>query len=432
MEKTNIGIVGLGNVGTGVAQLLLDKGDRTAKYSGRTLWLKHIVVKNLDKARDVDLPKGILTDDLQTLIDDDEVEVVAQLIGGIEPARTITLKLLESGKDIVTANKALLAAHGPELFDRARELGRSIAFEASVAGGIPIVANIGQCLAANQITSIRGILNGTSNYIISRMDSEGVEYATCVSAAQDLGFAEADPAMDVDGSDAAQKLAILAQLAFGVAADWQSIDRRGIDDLELSDIAYAKEIGYRVKQIAFGELSKEGVLLMVAPMLVRIGKPLAEVTENYNAISVLGDSVGPVFFHGQGAGPMPTASAVVADLIDTAVGRTKLTFQTLKLWSPEEVLVSIADTGQLAARFYLRFNVKDQPSVLADISGILGRHGISIASVFQHDRDINEAGIVPLVIVTHETTHQDSAAAIEEISKLDSIQPGTERLKILD
>ena len=175
MEKTNIGIVGLGNVGTGVAQLLLDKGDRTAKYSGRTLWLKHIVVKNLDKARDVDLPKGILTDDLQTLIDDDEVEVVAQLIGGIEPARTITLKLLESGKDIVTANKALLAAHGPELFDRARELGRSIAFEASVAGGIPIVANIGQCLAANQITSIRGILNGTSNYIISRMDSEGVE-----------------------------------------------------------------------------------------------------------------------------------------------------------------------------------------------------------------------------------------------------------------
>lgn len=432
MEKTNIGIVGLGNVGTGVAQLLLDKGDRTAKYSGRTLWLKHIVVKNLDKARDVDLPEGILTDDLQTLIDDDEVEVVAQLIGGIEPARTITLKLLESGKDIVTANKALLAAHGPELFDRARELGRSIAFEASVAGGIPIVANIGQCLAANQITSIRGILNGTSNYIISRMDSEGVEYATCVSAAQDLGFAEADPAMDVDGSDAAQKLAILAQLAFGVAADWQSIDRRGIDDLELSDIAYAKEIGYRVKQIAFGELSKEGVLLMVAPMLVRIGKPLAEVTENYNAISVLGDSVGPVFFHGQGAGPMPTASAVVADLIDTAVGRTKLTFQTLKLWSPEEVLVSIADTGQLAARFYLRFNVKDQPSVLADISGILGRHGISIASVFQHDRDINEAGIVPLVIVTHETTHQDSAAAIEEISKLDSIQPGTERLKILD
>lgn len=432
MEKTNIGIVGLGNVGTGVAQLLLDKGDRTAKYSGRTLWLKHIVVKNLDKARDVDLPKGILTDDLQTLIDDDEVEVVAQLIGGIEPARTITLKLLESGKDIVTANKALLAAHGPELFDRARELGRSIAFEASVAGGIPIVANIGQCLAANQITSIRGILNGTSNYIISRMDSEGVEYATCVSAAQDLGFAEADPAMDVDGSDAAQKLAILAQLAFGVAADWQSIDRRGIDDLELSDIAYAKEIGYRVKQIAFGELSKEGVLLMVAPMLVRIGKPLAEVTENYNAISVLGDSVGPVFFHGQGAGPMPTASAVVADLIDTAVGRTKLTFQTLKLWSPEEVLVSIADTGQLAARFYLRFNVKDQPSVLADISGILGRHGISIASVYQHDRDINEAGIVPLVIVTHETTHQDSAAAIEEISKLDSIQPGTERLKILD
>ena len=432
MNKTNVAIVGLGNVGTGVAQLLLDKGDRTAKYAGRTLWFKHIVVRDVEKARDVELPAGVLTDDLQKLIDDDEVEVVAQLIGGVEPARTIMLQLLESGKDIVTANKALLAAHGPELFERARELGRSIAFEASVAGGIPIVANIGQCLAANQITSIRGILNGTSNYIISRMDREGVEYGECVGAAQELGFAEADPAMDVDGSDAAQKLAILAQLAFGVAADWQTIDRRGIDDLDLSDISYAKEIGYRVKQIAFGELTEEGVQVIVAPMLVRIGTPLAEVTANYNAVSVLGDSVGPVFFHGQGAGAMPTASAVVADMIDTAVGRTKLTFQTLKLWSPEQVLVSMADTGKLAARFYMRFNVKDQPRVLADISGILGRHGISIASVLQHDRDTSDDGVVPLVIVTHLTTHQASAAAIEEISKLESIQPGTERLKILD
>ena len=424
-------IVGLGNVGTGVARLLLDHGDRTAKYAGRTLWLEHIVVKHLAKSRIVDLPAKVLTDDLQTLIDDSKVQVVAQLIGGIEPARTIMLQLLESGKDIVTANKALLAEHGAELFDRARKLGRSIAFEASVAGGVPIVANIGQCLAANQIHSIRGILNGTSNFIISKMDRDGDNYETCLAEAQLLGFAEADPTMDVDGSDAAQKLAILAQMAFGVSADWRKISRRGIDGLDLSDIKYAREIGYRIKLIAFGELSSEGVLLMVAPMLVRMGKPLAEVNENFNAISVVGDSVGPVFFHGQGAGAMPTASAVVADMIDTAVGRTKLTFQTLKLWSPEQGLVSFADTGQLEARFYLRFNVQDKPGVLADISGILGKHKISIASVYQHDLDISN-GVVPLVIVTHVTTHQDSAAAIEEISKLGAVESGTERLKILD
>ncbi|MDB4778346.1 homoserine dehydrogenase, partial [bacterium] len=254
MEKTQVGIVGLGNVGTGVAKLLLDHGDRTARYAGRTLWLKHIVVRDLAKPREVELPDEILTDQLETLVNDPEVSVVAQLIGGVEPARTIMLKLLESGKDIVTANKALLAEYGSELFERARQLGRSIAFEASVAGGVPIIANIGQCLAANQISSIRGILNGTSNFIISRMDNEGADYDSCVAEAQRLGFAEADPAMDVDGSDAAQKLAILAQLAFGVSADWSKISRRGIDQLCSSDIKYAKQIGYHIKLIAFGEL----------------------------------------------------------------------------------------------------------------------------------------------------------------------------------
>lgn len=432
MEKTKIGIVGLGNVGTGVARLLLDHGDRTAKYAGRTLWLQHIVVRDLSKKRDVDLPAEILTDNIDKLIDDPEVSVVAQLIGGIEPARTIMLRLLESGKDIVTANKALLAEHGSELFERARELGRSIAFEASVAGGVPIIANIGQCLAANKITSIRGILNGTSNFIISRMDSDGADYDSSVAEAQRLGFAEADPTMDVDGSDAAQKLAILAQLAFGVSADWSKIARRGIDELCSSDIKYAKQIGYHIKLIAFGELSREGVQLMVAPMLIRTGKPLAEVSENFNAISVVGDSVGPVFFHGQGAGPMPTASAVVADLIDTAVGRTQLTFQTLKLWSSEQSLVSFADTGQLKGRFYLRFNVEDRPGVLAQIASLLGKHRISIASVYQHDLDIQDDGVVPLVIVTHLATHDDTASAIAEISQLDSVKAGTERLKILD
>ncbi len=205
MEKTGVGIVGLGTVGTGVARLLLDHGDRTARHAGRTLWLTHVVVRNMGKHRHADLPAGVLTDDLSRLINDPTVKVVAQLIGGIEPARTIMLQILESGKDVVTANKALLAEHGPEIFDRARQLGRSVAFEASVAGGVPIVSNISQCLSANQVQSMQAILNGTSNYIISKMDSEGADYHVALETAQQLGLAESDPTMDVDGTDAAQK-----------------------------------------------------------------------------------------------------------------------------------------------------------------------------------------------------------------------------------
>ncbi len=212
MEKTKVAIVGLGTVGSGVAKLLLDYGDRTARHAGRTLWLEQVVVRDVTKPRDCDLPKGILSADLKRITSDPEIVAVAHLLGGLEPARTIMLALLESGKDVVTANKALLAEHGPELFDRARELGRSIAFEASVAGGIPIIANISQCLSANQILSLNAILNGTSNFVLTQMEEQGISYGEAVEAAQRRGYAEADPTMDVDGTDTAQKLAILAHL----------------------------------------------------------------------------------------------------------------------------------------------------------------------------------------------------------------------------
>ncbi|MCH8149696.1 MAG: homoserine dehydrogenase, partial [Planctomycetes bacterium] len=231
MEKTKVAIVGMGTVGAGVARLLLDHGDRTARHAGRTLWLEQVVVRDVNKPRDVDLPDNVLSDDLSRITDDPEIKLVAQLIGGLEPARTIMLKLLESGKDIVTANKALLAEHGPELFDRARELGRAIGFEASVAGGIPIIANIGQCLSANQIGSLRGILNGTSNFIVSEMEERGTSFQAAVAEAQQRGYAEADPTMDVDGTDTVQKLAILAHLAFGARVHWSEIPRTGIDTL---------------------------------------------------------------------------------------------------------------------------------------------------------------------------------------------------------
>ena len=265
MQTTKVAIVGMGTVGSGVARLLLDHGDRTARHAGRTLWLEQVVVQDVNKQRDADLPAGILTDELAAITNNPEITVVAQLIGGLEPARTIMLKLLESGKDVVTANKALLAEHGGELFDRARELGRSIAFEAAVAGGIPVITAIGQCLSANQITSLRGILNGTSNFIISEMSEEGTDYDEALKQAQQLGFAEADPTLDVNGTDTAQKLAILAHLAFGARLHWKNIPTTGIDQLDPLDLQYAKRLGYRIKLLASAELAEFGLQVHVGP-----------------------------------------------------------------------------------------------------------------------------------------------------------------------
>ena len=385
MEKSGVAIIGMGTVGTGVARLLLDFGDRTAKHAGKTLWLEKAVVRDVARAYDVDLPDGILTDRLEDVLENPNIEVVAQLIGGLEPAKTIMLQLLESGKDVVTANKALLAEHGAELFDKARSLGRSIAFEASVAGGVPIIANIGQCLSANQLETLHGILNGTSNFILTQMEEKNASYADAVAEAQRLGFAEADPSMDVDGSDAAQKLAILAHLGFGARVHWRDIPRTGIDTLDVDDIRFAAELGYRIKLLAVAKLVHDELELHVSPTLVRVGMPLAEVQEAFNAVSVVGDAVGPLFFHGQGAGQMPTASAVVADLIDTAVGRTAITFKSLELWSRREARVNASDHANAAGRFYLRFQVADHPGVMAQIAGVLGEFGISIASVLQRE-----------------------------------------------
>jgi homoserine dehydrogenase len=432
MEKTKVAIIGLGTVGAGVAKLLLDHGDRTARHAGRILWLEKAVVRDLRKTRDCKLPNDVLTDKVNDVIKNPEISVVAHLVGGLEPARTIMLRLLESGKDVVTANKALLAEHGPELFDRARELGRSIAFEASVAGGIPIIANISQCLSANQIMSLHGILNGTSNFILSKMHDEGASYSTVLAEAQRLGYAEADPAMDVDGSDAAQKLAILAHLAFGARVDWKDIPRNGIDKLDVADVRYAKEMGYRIKLLATADLVEESLVeLDVSPALVRARSPLAEISGPFNAIRVEGDAVGPLFFQGQGAGQMPTASAVVADMIDTAVGRTAITFRTLELWSNREARVSPAPNDAARAKFYLRVTVEDHPGVLAQVATVLGKHGISIASVLQRE-PLETQGIVPLVIMTHETSEGDAARASEEIDRLPAVRGETVRMWVRD
>ncbi|MEM8670264.1 MAG: homoserine dehydrogenase [Planctomycetota bacterium] len=433
MERTNVAIVGVGTVGTGVARLLLDHGDRTARHAGRTLWLKRAVVRDATKSRDVDLPAGVLTESLDDVINDPEITVVAQLIGGLEPARTIMLQLLEAGKDIVTANKALLAEHGPELFTRARELGRSIAFEASVAGGIPIIANVSQCLSANQIRSLEGILNGTSNFIVTKMDEHGSSFEDVVAEAQRLGYAEADPTMDVDGTDAAQKLAILAHLAFGATVDWNEIPRVGVDGLAPDDLRYAKMLDYRIKLLAVANLAEDGLELSVSPTLVPVGTPLAEVRDAYNAIRVIGDAVGPVFYHGLGAGQMPTASAVAADMIDTAVGRTKLTFHTLEYFSVDQPpRVKLRNAETLVGRYYLRLQVANEPGTLSAIAAVLSKYEISISSVIQHESsdDKTHQNPVPLVIMTHQASEGAARSATEEMEALESVKGPVVRLRV--
>lgn len=432
MESTKVAIVGMGTVGTGVAKLLLDHSDRLARHAGRPMELRHVVVSELEKPREITLPSGIISNDLRRVTSDPQVSVVALLLGGLEPARSYAIALLEAGKDIVTANKLLLAEHGPEIFDRARELGRSIAFDASVGGGIPIIANISQCFTANQILSLRGILNGTTNFIVSKME-EGSEYAAALKEAQKLGFAEADPTMDVSGGDAAQKLAILAHLAFGARVHWTDIPRVGIDTLQPEDLRYAKELGYRIKLVAIARLREAGLEIHVSPTLVRMGHPLAEVRQAYNAISVVGDAVGELFYHGLGAGQMPTASAVVADMIDMVMGRTQITFRTLELWSKRESSVRMTDFSNLAGRYYLRFTVHDHPGVLAEIAGVLGKRGISISSVIQHEATTDGAQrLIPLVIMTHSAAEGAAQKATEEIASLATVHPQCIRMRVLD
>ena len=433
MDTAKVAIVGFGTIGSGVARLLLEQGDRIGRRAGRPIELACVVDTDLTRPRNVKLPDGLLTADLSRVIDDPQIGVAVELVGGLEPARSIVRRLLEGGKDVVTANKALLAEHGRELFNHARKLGRSIAFEASVGGGIPIIAALGQSLSANQVQSIHAILNGTSNYILTQMEDQGRDYATALAEAQRLGYAEANPAMDVDGSDAAQKLAILAHLAFRARIDWRKIPKVGIDTVEVADQRYAQELGYSIKLLAVAELVPEGLELHVSPTLVRHGTPLAEVRGAYNAIRVVGDAVGRVFFHGKGAGQMPTASAVVADVIDCVIGRAAITFRTLQLWADgREAPVAVRDPAKVAGRYYLRLNVEDRPGVLAEIAGILGRHAISIASVIQHETEEETDGVVPLVIMTHIAPEGAMGQAMNTIDQLPAVRPGSIRMRVRD
>ena len=430
-DPVRVGVVGLGTVGSGVVRLLVESADHITRHAGRRIVVERAVVRDVSKPRSVSVPGNHISTDIRDISRDPSITVAVLLVGGLEPARSMMIELLEQGKDVVTANKALLAEYGPELFELARRRGRSIAFEAAVAGGIPIVAAIGECLAANRIESIRGILNGTSNFILTRMEEDGADYAEVLRLAQAKGFAEADPSMDVDGTDATQKLAILAHLAFGVWVPWAEIPRIGIEGLDLDLLRYAGELGYRIRLVAVASRADGRLALRVAPALVRIGTPLAETRGAYNAVSIVGDAVGRMFFHGLGAGQMPTASAVVADIIDTVVGRAAITFRTTGVLEADTPAAKITATSAVE-RHFLRIRVADRPGVLARIMGILGEHGISIASVIQHDASGAADAAVPLVIMTHACPSAAVQRAVAVIDTADVVRGKSVCLGVLE
>lgn len=423
-DTLGIALVGCGTVGTGVARVLLGHADRVARCAGRALALRRVVVQNPAKARDPIVPAELVSTDARAAIHDPNVHVVVELIGGTGTAKEVVLGALAAGKHVVTANKALLAACGAEVFEAARKAERTVCFEAAVAGGVPIIRALGESLAANQVTAIQAILNGTSNFILTSMAEQGMTYADALKEAQRLGYAEADPTLDVDGSDAAHKLAVLAQIAFGVAAKPHEIARQGIDTIDAMDIRFANELGYTIKLLAEAwtgghshaangaKLSRGGaanangngpptVALHVAPVLLRHTDLLAQVRGAYNAVLVYGDIVGETLYQGPGAGMMPTASSVVADLIDLGVGRAQRTFAAAKLWGREGRGFVVEPPERVRSRFYLRLLVADKPGVLADITRILADEEISISSLVQHEAAEESGGPVPLVIVTH-------------------------------
>jgi homoserine dehydrogenase len=427
MESFGIALIGCGTVGSGVAKLLLEHADRLAARAGRRLELRRVVVRDPRKPRDVALPEHLVTTDLRQVLDDPTVHAAIEVVGGIDWARRAVLDLLAAGKHVVTANKALLATCGAEVFDAGRRHGRAIAFEASVAGGIPIIGALCQGLAANQILSLQGILNGTCNFILTGMTEQGHGYPEVLAEAQRRGYAEADPTFDVDGTDTAHKLAILVQIAFGVTMPFAAIPRRGIATLDQTDIRYAGELGYVIKLLAEAWLDPAPghdeaggqLALHVAPVLLRRTTPLAQVRDAYNAISVLGDAVGNTLYYGRGAGQLPTASAVVADVLDLAVGRAQQTFKTLRLWSGHNRDIALRDPRTVPSRFYLRLTVRDRPGALAEVTRALANHKISISSVIQHEAlDGPEGEVVPLVIMTHAAPTGSFLATVAELNEL--------------
>lgn len=413
-----VAIIGCGTVGGATAQLLISDRSLIKQRSGIEIQITHVASRRLDNARSLGLPEEILGTDIQAPLADPSVDLVVELIGGTDTARDIVLKAVNSGKHVVTANKALLAHHGEELWAAARRNGVSIGFEASCGGGIPIIRAITDGLSANHIDAIYGIVNGTSNYILTEMIEKGETYAEALAEAQHIGLAEADPTLDVAGIDSAHKIAIMSSLAFGLKVDFDRIPVGGIHTLEAIDVAYGTRLGYVVKLLAVALRVESGVSLFVRPAFVSREHPLAWVSGPFNAVSVYGHATGHTLYYGRGAGGRPTASAVVADIIGIGLGVIPAIFGYRGFFQDINTDARQVPVENTDGRFYLRAMVDDEPGVLAQISSILGTHGISIASVLQQAPEENGADKVAIVITTHRCREGGLRKALKEVDSL--------------
>lgn len=419
MKKVNIGIIGFGTVGSGSAKILIQNGKIISERTGITPTLKRIADLDTKTDRGIQLEKGVLTSDARSILEDPEIDIVVELIGGINPAKEFIMKALEQKKHVVTANKALLASEGNELFEVARKNDVYLGFEAAVAGGIPIIKVLREGLAANRILSLYGIINGTSNFILTKMTDENVDFSSTLKEAQRLGYAEADPTFDIEGIDSAHKLAILTSIAYGIPLSFDQVYCEGISKVAPLDISFARELGYKIKLLAITKATNGEVEMRVHPTMVHISHFISKVDGVFNAVYVSGDSVGETMYYGRGAGDMPTGSAVVGDIIDIALGRTGDFGSQLKPYGA----FTIKSIDAVESMYYFRFSAIDKPGVLSRISGILGSNNISIASVIQKGRREGEA--VPLVVLTHKSVEKDVKKAIKEIDALDVVADKT-------
>lgn len=433
MKEINIGLLGCGTVGTGAAKILIESKDLISSRLGTALNLKHIADIDITRDRGIKFNEGVLTTDALGVVDDPEIDIIVELIGGEGIAKDLILRAISNGKQVVTANKALLASHGNAIFKAAAEKGVDLAFEASVGGCIPIIKTLRETLVGNQINSMIGILNGTCNYILSKITDDKSTFKNALSEAQAKGFAEADPTLDVDGLDTAHKLSILSSLAYGMEINLKDIYIEGISEITPLDIEFAGQFGYRIKLLAISKNRGNKVETRVHPTMIPFDNLLSNVNGTLNAITVSGDAVGNMMLYGHGAGMMPTASAVVSDTVDLARNllsgaRKRVPLLSYQMENIKKIPVMSID--EIFTNYYFRFSVLDQPGVLSKISGVLGDHGISIKSVHQKGR--KSEGSVPIVMLTYLAREADVKKALSEIAALDIVSDKSVLIRIED
>lgn len=432
MQSVKIGILGLGTVGSGTVSVLKRNAREISRRAGRGIDIYAAADKDLDKQRSCDLSGINLTDDAFSVVNDPEIQIIVELIGGTGVARDLVMQAIENGKHVVTANKALIAMHGNELFAKAQEKGVTIAFEAAVAGGIPIIKAMREGLAGNRIEWLAGIINGTGNFILTEMREKGRNFADVLAEAQALGYAEADPTFDVEGIDAAHKLTIMASIAFGIPLQFYKCYTEGISKISQEDVQYAAELGYRIKHLGIAKKTAQGVELRVHPTLIPQRRLIANVNGVMNAVVVKGDAVGPTLYYGAGAGSEPTASAIVADIVDIVRALTSdpenrvphLAFQ------PDAIKdTPILPMSDVVTSYYLRIQTEDKPGVLANITRIFSEQGINIEAILQKQPEDDE-GLVPIIMLTQPVAEKNMDEAIAQIEALDTVKVAIMRIRM--